>query len=240
MLDNYVVVDLEMTGLSSYRDKIIEIGAVKVAGGEVLEEYQTLVNPNVPIESKIIEITGITEEMIAGKPYVGEILQDFFHFVGDSPIIGHNLRFDYSFLMQAAYDNNMKEYADRKWFGIDTLKIARMCLDKECSKTLESLGTLFQIRDDNHHRALNDALVTKGVYEALCRFYEKDGRIFAPEELLYKPKKDRKPSKREIQYVEKLIARLGVIPDVDISVMTQSELSRYANKLIVNRNIQTI
>lgn len=231
MLSNYVVVDLEMTGLSSFRDKIIEIGAVKVADGAVSGEYQVLVNPNVPLEKKIIEITGITEEMISGKPFVGEILQDFFHFIGDYPIIGHNLRFDYSFLMQAAYDNNMTEYVNRQWFGIDTLKIARTCLDKECSKTLESLVDMFQIKDDNHHRALNDAAVTKEVYENLCRLYENEGRVFKPEEMFCKPRKDRKPSKREIQYVEKLINRLGIETDVDIFCMTQSELSRYADKL---------
>lgn len=235
MLTDYVVVDLEMTGLSSNRDKIIEIGAVKVAGGAVSGEYEMLINPNVPLEPKIIEITGITEEMIKDKPYIGDVLQDFFHFVGDSTIIGHNLLFDYSFLMQAAYDNNMKEYADRQWLGIDTLKIARMCLDKDCSKTLESLGKMFKIKNENHHRALNDVLVTKGVYEELCRLYEKDETVFTPEKLHYKPKKDRKPSKREIRYVEKLISRLGIVPDVDITIMSQSELSRYANKLILNQ-----
>lgn len=236
MLSDYVVIDLEMTGLSSKRDKIIEIGAVKVAGGAVSGKYRQLINPNMPLEPKIVEITKITEEMLYGKPYIGEILQDFFHFVGDSPIIGHNLKSDYSFLMQAAYDNNLKEYVNRQWVGIDTLKIARACMDAECSKTLETLGKMFQIEDKNHHRALNDAVVTKGLYEVLCRLYEKDGTVFLPEVLHYKPKKERKPSKREIRYVEKLIAGLGIVSEPDISMMTQSELSRYANKLILNRN----
>lgn len=231
MLVNYVVIDLEMTGLSSFRDKIIEIGAVKVRDGAVSDVFQELVNPNVQIEEKIVELTGITQDMVADKPYVGTILQDFLHFAGENPIIGHNLKFDYSFLMQAGYDNNCLACTNRKWYGIDTLKLARKFLDKDCSKTLEALGKQFGIKDDKHHRALNDAMVTRELYEILCRQYEKEGECFEPEELHYKPKKDRKPSVRELRYAEQLMERLGVKSEVDIYQMMQSELSRYANRL---------
>lgn len=235
MLNEYVVIDMEMTGLSARKDKILEIGAVRIKDGTVEDEYQTLVNPNVEIRERITDITGISTDMVQDKPLVGEILQDFFQFIGESVLIGHSLIYDYSFMMQAAYDNKMYDMFKRKWYGIDTLKITKKNVPEGEEKTLSALCTKYGISDEGHHRALNDVYMTNRLYVKLCEEFEKDGKVFVAEEYVYKPKKDREPTQKEIQNVERLIKNLKIKPEVDIYKMSQSELSRYANYIRFNQ-----
>ena len=98
MVNSYVAVDLETTGLSPKENKIIEIGAIKVIDGEVAGSFETFVNPRVAISSRITELTGITDEMVQGAPYEKEAVESFIEFCGDNLLLGHNVRFDYSFL----------------------------------------------------------------------------------------------------------------------------------------------
>lgn len=235
MLQNYVVLDMEMTGLSAFRDKIIEMGAVRVREGKVESTFQTLVNPNMVIPEKIVEITGISNEMVKGEPYIGEVLQDFLRFLGSDVLIGHNLRFDFSFIKQAAYEAKEEWWQEKHW-GLDTLKIARGCLAPEVSKKLTDLCALYKIVDGRHHRALSDAVMTEQLYRVLCHHYETQDCPFTPEELCYKPKKEREPSRKELQRVEKLLKTLGKECEQDIRQMSQSELSRYADYLLTHRS----
>lgn len=235
MLKEYIVMDMEMTGLSPYKDKIIEIGAIKVIDGEVKEEFQTLINPNIKINEKITEITGISNDMVHDKPFIDEVLQEFISFMGERVIIGHNLVYDYSFLMQAIYNNQVQEKPNRYHLGIDTLKIARKMLSADEEKTLGALCKKYNIYDDNYHRALNDAYMTMRLYKILCKEFENEELEFKPEKYFYKPKKERKPSKREFEYVEKLMEKLSISSNVDIYKMTQSELSRYADYIRLNQ-----
>lgn len=240
MLKDYVVIDMEMTGLSAFRDKIIEIGAVKVSNGKVSEQFQTLINPNVNISEKIVGITGITNEIVREKPYIEDVLQDFLQFIGEAVLIGHNLRFDFSFLGQAVCEFGKDKHNNENFvrYGLDTLKIARKSMEAGISKRLEDLCEFFKISDSNHHRALNDAMITMQLYEILCKNYETDGTSFEPERYTYKPKKEHEPSKKEIERVEKMIKMYGITPRQDIYRMTQSELCRYADWLRFNRYIQ--
>lgn len=234
MLEEYVAIDLEMTGLSSFHDKIIEIGAVKVRGGRVTDTYEALVNPNMNIPDKIIAITGISGDMVQDEPYIGDILQDFLHFLGDNILIGHNLKFDFSFLMQAAYEGG-EEWFRQQHYGIDTLKIARKYMEAEVSKKLEDLCNYYHIEDEHHHRALNDAKITEKLYRSLCLAFETEQFQLKPELLVYKPKKERPPSKKEIQRVERIIEERNPDRREDIYRMSQSELSRYADFLLSQR-----
>lgn len=243
MLKNYVVVDLEMTGLSPAKDKILEIGAVKVIDGKVAETFQTLINPNVEIREKITKITGINEKMTKDCPNIDTVLQEFLHFLGDYPLVGHNIIFDFSFIMQAVWDfkvesnevenDFIEKSRNRRWFGIDTLFMARKYLGEEESKRLEDLCERFEIRDVGHHRALNDAYVTKELYEKLCVLYETgEENITQPTLLVYKPKKNRKPHPSQIKYAEELIKYYDMDVEQDIYSMNQSDLSRFIDKTI--------
>ena len=97
MTDSYVCVDLETTGLDPKRDKIIEIGAVRVERGEMIEEWKSFVNPGQRLSERIVELTGIHDEELAGAKPIGEILPSFFSFLREDVLLGHSILFDFSF-----------------------------------------------------------------------------------------------------------------------------------------------
>ena len=107
MTDTYIALDLETTGLNPTKDRILEIGAVKVKGGQIQGTYETLVNPGVRISGRIEELTGITNEMAAQGLEAAEAVREFAAFSRSLPLIGHNILFDYSFLKQAAVNHGI-------------------------------------------------------------------------------------------------------------------------------------
>lgn len=233
MINEYVVIDLEMTGLSPVKDKIIEVAAIKVVNGIIKDEYSQLVNPNDEISEKITEITGISNEMTKNAKYIEEIMQEILQFIKGMTLVGHNIQFDFSFIMQNAYACGYKDYVNMEWYGIDTLKLSRKYLPADVSKTLQNLCEMYGIQNDNHHRALNDVKITKKLYQKLCDDYEKKDNLIIPERLIYKPQKDRPPSIKQLEYVKKLLAFHNLQPEYSLSKMTQRELNRYADKIIL-------
>ena len=119
--NDLIVVDLEMTGLQVKTDRILEIGAVRIHEDQITDSFQTFVNPHRRLEERIIELTGITDDMVADAPEADAALEAFLAFAGDCPLLGHNIRFDYGFLKQCAINNGRK--FERR--ALDTLKIAR-------------------------------------------------------------------------------------------------------------------
>ena len=124
---SFVAVDLETTGLDPKKDRIIEIGAIRVENGEVAGEYQQLVNPGCPIPDFVSDLTGITDEMVEKAPMIGEVLDEFLKFCGELPIVGHQVMFDYRFLKRATV--NQGESFERN--GIDTLALCRAFMPVE-------------------------------------------------------------------------------------------------------------
>ncbi|GAB96930.1 DNA polymerase III subunit epsilon [Kineosphaera limosa NBRC 100340] len=162
----FVVVDLETTGGSSIECAITEIGAVKVRGGEVLGQFQTLVNPGEPIPAVISVLTGITDSMVAGAPRIATVLPSFLEFVGNSVLVAHNAPFDVGFLRAAA------DRLGIDWPGyqvLDTVKLARQLVgrDEAPNHKLASLARLFGATQTPDHRALHDARATVDVLHAL-------------------------------------------------------------------------
>lgn len=126
MTDTYVCIDLETTGLDAKRDKIIEIGAVKVENNTITGKWKSFVNPGRKLDEKIVELTGIRDEQLADAPKIGEVLPEFLEFAGEQVLLGHGVLFDFSFLKRAAVNERMT--FERQ--GIDTLKIARKYLQE--------------------------------------------------------------------------------------------------------------
>jgi DNA polymerase-3 subunit epsilon len=162
----FVVVDLETTGGSPRDCGITEIGAVKVRGGEVLGEFQTLVNPGEPIPAFISVLTGITDRMVADSPRIGQALPAFLEFAQGSVLVAHNAGFDISFLKAAA------AATDTPWPGfgvIDTVHLARQLVhrDESGNHRLSSLARLFGATTVPDHRALHDARATVDVLHGL-------------------------------------------------------------------------
>lgn len=102
MIKEYVAIDLETTGLSAKEDKIIEIGAIKVVDGKEQEIFETFINPGRSISEYITNVTGINDAMVENAPYIDTQIGDLVDFVGNLPLLGHNLIFDYSFIKRAA------------------------------------------------------------------------------------------------------------------------------------------
>lgn len=121
MTDSYVCIDLETTGLDPRRDKIIEIGVVRIERGETVEEWETFVNPGRKLPERIVELTGIHDGDLSGAKPIGEVLPELLGFLGEDVLLGHGILFDFSFLKKAAVNERMS--FERQ--GIDTLKIAR-------------------------------------------------------------------------------------------------------------------
>lgn len=162
----FVVVDLETTGGSPAECGITEIGAVKVRGGEVLGEFQTLVDPGAPIPAFIAVLTGITDAMVAGAPRIEAALPAFLEFAAGSVLVAHNARFDVSFLKAAA------ARTEQPWPGfpvLDTVHLARQLVrrDEVPNHRLGSLARLFHSRTTPDHRALHDARATVDVLHGL-------------------------------------------------------------------------
>ena len=232
MIKNYVSLDLETTGLDAKKNKILEIGAVKVRDFEVVDTFSRLINPGVVVDERITEITGITNEMVENEPYVDEVLPKFIDFCGDDVIIGHNMLFDYSFLKRNAINRNLTF----DHLTLDSLKIARKYLGHLESRSLEFLCKYYGIEDDNHHRAYNDALATHELYKRLCgeEFFDENSSVFIPSEIVYKVKKEQPITQRQINYLNDLIKYHKIEFDADINRLTRNEASRHIDKIIFN------
>ena len=148
----YTAVDVETTGVDTTNDKITEIGAVKIVNGKIVEEFQTLINPQVPIPERIIKLTGIDDNLVKDSPLIEDVYADFFKFVNGTVFIGHNVDFDFKFLYNAGKKlgyilNNQT---------LDTLELARKKLPKLKRHALNFVCEHYNI-ELNHHRALSDA-----------------------------------------------------------------------------------
>lgn len=162
---DYVVLDLETTGLDPCKDSILEIGAARVRGGEVVDTFTTLVRPDCAVSAFITGLTGITDEMVADAPDESDALPRLRAFLGDDKVLGHNVQFDLRFVRQASLRLGLPPLANA---SIDTLRLSQR-LFPDGRHRLSDLIERFQIGDVVAHRALSDVLQTKAVYEALLR-----------------------------------------------------------------------
>ena len=167
---DYVVFDLETTGINQERDAIIEISAIKVCGGKIVGEYSTLVNPGRHIPAAATAVNGITDDMVADAPKIGEAIGGFLEFIGKSILVGHNIHtFDMNFAYDAALGVLGKEL-DNDY--IDTLYMARTCLPQLSHHKLTDVSKHFHIATEGAHRALNDCVMNQKCYEELGKLWK--------------------------------------------------------------------
>ena len=169
---NVTVFDFETTGLSpSSGDRITEIGAVKLCGNKLCGFFQTLVNPERNIPEKIVAITGITEEMVADKPVISQVLPAFLDFIQDDLLVAHNAKFDLSFLQY-----ELKHYGfSRNFDHFCTLLTARKEVKSSANFKLSTLKNHFNLKPLGvMHRAMSDAYVTAQLYLKLTKNWGTD------------------------------------------------------------------
>ena len=161
----FICFDIETTGLSAARDKITEIGAVKVENGVITDTFSTFANPEMPIPQKITQLTGITDDMVKDAPSQSEAVDAFLEFAGDNVLVAHNAPFDTSFIAKACEDMG-KEY---NYTSIDTVAISRAILTDIKNCKLDTVAKFLRLGDFNHHRATDDAEMLARIFINLCQ-----------------------------------------------------------------------
>ncbi len=158
-LDDFVVFDIETTGLSARNDRITEIGAVKIKGGEIIETYSQLINPGIEIPANIIRLTGIDNELVKDKPPIEEVLGDFLKFIEGHILVAHNATFDVGFIRENA--EKIREKINSP--VIDTLQLSRLLFPGLKNHRLNTVAKHLKVELINHHRAVDDATATAGI-----------------------------------------------------------------------------
>lgn len=169
---DYVVFDLETTGTSSANDAVIEISAVKVKNGKVVDEFTSLVNPMRHIPIFASEVNGIYDDMVKDAPVFKDVLKQFIGFIGDEVLVGHNIQaFDLKFIYRDAMEYFGKTI-DNDY--IDTLLLSKKFLDSISRHRLVDLAKHYNISAEGAHRALNDCRMNQKIFECLAKEIEQN------------------------------------------------------------------
>ena len=168
---DFVVFDLETTGLSPEKNRIIEIGAVKVSGGQIVDRFSTFINPEIPIPFEIEKLTSINDNMVISAPKIEEMLPEFLKFCGDAPLVGHNAAFDVSFIAHNAARQNIPFSPT----VLDTVTMAQHLLPNLNRYKLDTVAKALDISLENHHRAVDDAEATAEIFVAFVKMLKDRG-----------------------------------------------------------------
>ena len=170
--EEFVVFDIETTGLNSHTNEIIEIGAVKIKAGRIVDRYSQLINPERPIPYHITEITSITNEQVANEPKIDEVIGKFVDFIGDAVLVAHNAPFDMGFIKR-----DIKKYLniDLQSSVIDTLQMARDLFPDLKKYGLGDLNKTLGLALEKHHRAVDDSQATANMFIIFLDKYKEKG-----------------------------------------------------------------
>ncbi len=169
----YVAFDLETTGLSSRDDRIIEIGAVVMRRGEEVERFQTFVDPGRKLERKIVDLTGISDDMLVGAPKIEEVLLKFIEFVGDRLLVAHNSDFDTGFIRAEC----QRQGLPYTFTAADTLILSQNLLPHLSKFKLDVVSNALSLPDFTHHRAADDAVTCGLIFHHLMKKLEEEHDI---------------------------------------------------------------
>lgn len=161
---DYTVIDIETTGLSPQWDDIIELGAIRYRDGKEVARFQTLVNYPDELDPFITDLTGITDDMLKDAPPLCDVLQDYYDFIGDDVVIGHNVSFDINFIYDAC-----ERYLNSPFTNdhINTVRIARKVLPDLPNRRLASICSALDISSEGAHRTITDCSLTNAVYQRM-------------------------------------------------------------------------
>ncbi|MDO5522231.1 MAG: 3'-5' exonuclease, partial [bacterium] len=237
MVQSFVAIDVETTGLSPDKYHIIEVGALKVRGGEVVETFSSLINPGYELSSTIVNLTGITDEMLINAKSFKEVAEELREFLGKETLLGHNVSFDYRFLktefMRAGFKFDHPV--------IDTLAIAKQMHSDLKSRSLENLCRHYGLYNPNAHRAFDDAKVTMELYFAMMNG-EKDAQnvsgldqLANPGSYSYKIKKDSPITPRQKNYLLDLMKYHKIDNVQQVEKLTKREASRMIDQIILEK-----
>ena len=222
-----IAIDVETTGISPEKERIIEIGAFRPETGEV---FKTLINPGRPLPERITELTGITDEMLVDAPEESEAIKAWLEFMEeDTILLGHNISFDYSFLVQAI---RRCGYAEPQFLGIDTLKLSRVLCPELPNKKLETMVEHFGLTNERAHRAFEDARVTVELYRCL-KAMERETDLFEPVPMFFKAKKTEPMTQKQRSFLNAILKYHKLEDKYHTEDLSKSEASRLIDKLLL-------
>ena len=169
--DEFVVFDIETTGLSSINDMITEIGAIKIINGNVVDTFSQLINPERSISDFITNLTGITNEMVTDQPKINQVIRSFHKFIGNNVLVAHNATFDIGFIREQLKRVNL-ELSNPI---LDTLELSRTIFSSLKNHKLDTIAKHLDVSLENHHRALDDAQATKDILLKTLEILEEKG-----------------------------------------------------------------
>lgn len=169
--NSFVIVDLETTGLNPMDSEIIEIGAIKVIDGKIIDTMDVFVKPNTPVSYFITSLTGITNEMLEDGLNINDALLKFEKFSKGLKLMAHNAKFDVGFLNKYMYDNFNRKILEDVNDAIDTLKLSRIIVNDVPDHKLGTLAKRFNVDYTGAHRSLRDCEITLEVYKNMVKMY---------------------------------------------------------------------
>ncbi|SER56647.1 PolC-type DNA polymerase III [Salisediminibacterium halotolerans] len=239
--DTYVVFDVETTGLSAVYNKIIELAAVKMKDGEVIDRFESFADPHEKLSPTIIDLTGITDDMVEGQPEIGDVLRDFREWCQDAVLVAHNAGFDMAFLNAGYQAAGLEKAANPV---IDTLELARTLYPSFKNYRLNTLCKKFNIELVSHHRAIYDAeatghLLWKMVKDAVAKGIMTDSAL--NEQSSADDFKKQRPShctiyaqnKQGLKNLYKLVSHAHIHYFFRVPRIPKSELAKYREGLVI-------
>ena len=222
---DYIAIDLETTGIRLSKDKIIEVGLLKVKDSHVIDTFSCVINPDMQVDDKILELTKISENELRNAKRIHEVINHIVDFCEEYVLLGHNTIFDYSFVKKEANRVGL-EFEKR---GIDTYKLCKKVLPENVRKNLTDACNYFGIERKNSHRAFSDAFYTHVLFQKIIKNFKT--LEISSEAMKVKIKKFVPIRKRTKEDLQKLLNCHRIGCKVNIDLLSESEAKRMMDKI---------
>ena len=225
IISDYIAIDLETTGIRLSKDKIIEVGLLKVKDSHIIDTFSCVINPDMQVDDKILELTKISKNELENAKRIHEVINHIVDFCEDYVLLGHNTIFDYSFVKKEANRAGL-EFEKR---GIDTYKLCKKVLPDNVRKNLTDACGYFGIERKNSHRAFSDAYYTHVLFQEIIKNFKT--LEISPEAMKVKIKKFVPIRKRTKEDLQKLLNCHRIGCKVNIDLLSESEAKRMMDKI---------
>ena len=225
MISDYIAIDLETTGIRLSKDKIIEVGLLKVKDSHIIDTFSCVINPDMQVDDKILELTKISKNELENAKRIHEVINHIVDFCEEYVLLGHNTIFDYSFVKKEANRAGL-EFEKR---GIDTYKLCKRVLPENVRKNLTDACGYFGIERKNSHRAFSDAYYTHVLFQEIIKNFKT--LEISSEAMKVKIKKFVPIRKRTKEDLQKLLNCHRIGCKVNIDLLSESEAKRMMDKI---------
>ena len=225
MISDYIAIDLETTGIRLSKDKIIEVGLLKVKDSHIIDTFSCVINPDMQVDDKILELTKISKNELENAKRIHEVINHIVDFCEEYVLLGHNTIFDYSFVKKEANRAGL-EFEKR---GIDTYKLCKRVLPDNVRKNLTDACNYFGIERKNSHRAFSDAYYTHVLFQEIIKNFKT--LEISSEAMKVKIKKFVPIRKRTKEDLQKLLNCHRIGCKVNIDLLSESEAKRMMDKI---------